>query len=406
MKIIQGGVTSPIGFKAAGAFIGLKKARKDLALLVSEKPAIYSGTFTTNVVKAAPVKWNMNLYKHEKEIKGIVINSGNANACTGVKGEEDTRTMAAVFGEAIGAPEDNILVCSTGVIGVQLPMDIVVEGIKNTAPTIGSSTDDGTSAAEAIMTTDTFKKEIAVELEIGGKPVRIGGMAKGSGMIHPNMATMLAFVTTDVNISFELLDKAVKEIVGDTYNMISVDGDTSTNDMLIVLSNKMAENDLLEEEHEDYLTFKKALYHVCEFLSKQIVLDGEGASKFIEVNIKGARSKKDARLLAKSIVTSNLVKTAFFGNDANWGRALCAMGYSGAMFDPMKVTLRYESTKGSIDLLVDGVPQKFDEDRALEIIKEKEVQVNVFLDEGTSKSSAWGCDLSYEYVKINGEYRT
>lgn len=406
MKHIQGGITAPIGYQATGAHIGIKKFKKDLALLTTQEPAIFSGTFTTNMVKAAPVQWNMDLYKHQKEIHGIIINSGNANACTGQKGDEDNAKMAEVFAACIGSEKEHILVASTGVIGVELPIEKIEAGIKATTPSLSDTVEAGVLAAEAIMTTDTFKKEIAVEVIIDGKTVRIGGMAKGSGMIHPNMATMLAFITTDVKISFELLDKAVKEIVGDTYNMISVDGDTSTNDMLIVLSNGMAGNTCLEEEHEDYLVFKKALYYVSEYLSKQIVYDGEGASKFIEVNVHGARSKNDAKLLAKSIVTSNLVKTAFFGNDANWGRVLCAMGYSGASFDPLKVTLKYKSAQGEIDLMINGIPQKFDEALALAIIKEKDVTVNAYLDEGTSKSTAWGCDLSYEYVKINGEYRT
>lgn len=406
MKILQGGITAAKGFKAIGAFVGIKRKRKDLAIVVSEVPALYSGTFTTNVVKAAPVHWNMDVYKNQYPVHGIVINSGNANACTGQQGIDDNQLMAETLAAEIGCEAKNVLVGSTGVIGVNLPIDVVTKGIKETYTELDGSIAAGTEAAEAIRTTDTFTKECAVEVEIGGKTVTIGGMSKGSGMIHPNMATMLAYVTTDLNISFELLDKAVKESIQDSYNMISVDGDTSTNDMYSILANGMAGNDALVEEHEDYLIFKKALDYVNKQLAKMIVKDGEGASKFIEVNVEGTRSKQDAQALAMSVVTSNLVKTAFFGNDANWGRVLCAMGYSGVKFDPMKVTLKYASEAGEIDLMIDGVPQKFDEDLALKVISPDEVQVNVHLEEGTSKGTAWGCDLSYEYVKINGEYRT
>ena len=406
MKYIDGGVNAAQGYKAYGTYVGVKKSKKDMAFVISDVPAKYSGTFTTNVVKAAPVLWNMEIYKHQQPVKALVVNSGNANACTGQQGIDDNEAMAQAVADAIGCTKTEVIIGSTGVIGVNLPIDIIKEGI---AANIGRATyaiEDGHSAAEAIRTTDTFTKEVAVEIEVGGKKVIIGGMSKGSGMIHPNMATMLAYVTTDVNISQELLDKAVKTSVDDSYNMISVDGDTSTNDMYTVLANGMAGNEILVEEHEDYLTFKKALDYVNKELAMMIVKDGEGATKFIEVNINGARSKKDAQKLAMSVVTSNLVKTAFFGNDANWGRVLCAMGYSGVKFDPNKVTLTYTSDKGSIDLMIEGVPQKFDEAKALEIIKENGVKVNVHMEEGTSKGTAWGCDLSYEYVKINGEYRT
>lgn len=406
MKIIQGGITAARGFKAYGSHVGVKRKRKDMAFVVSEVPALYSGTFTTNVVKAAPVLWNMEIYKHQHPVTAMVINSGNANACTGDQGIKDNEAMAAATASVVGCGKENVLVGSTGVIGVNLPMDKVVPGISANAGKVDASIEAGTLAAEAIRTTDTFTKEVAVEVEIGGKTVTIGGMSKGSGMIHPNMATMLAYVTTDINISFELLDKAVKESISDSYNMISVDGDTSTNDMFTILANGQAGNEELIEEHEDYLIFKKALDYVNKQLAQMIVKDGEGASKFIEVNIEGTRSKKDAQDLAMSVVTSNLVKTAFFGNDANWGRVLCAMGYSGVKFDPTKVSLKYVSEAGEIDLMINGVPQKFDEDQALKVIEPKEVKVNVTMEEGTSKGTAWGCDLSYEYVKINGEYRT
>lgn len=406
MKIIKGGITAAKGFKAFGLHAGLKKKRKDLALVVSEAPALYSGTFTTNVVKAAPVLWNMEIYKHKYPVSAVVINSGNANACTGKQGVIDNQAMAEAVASGLKINKDNVLVGSTGVIGVELPIKKIIEGIDLIVDKVDASIEAGTLAAEAIRTTDTFTKEVAIEVMIGGKVVTIGGMSKGSGMIHPNMATMLAYVTTDIHISFELLDKAVKESIADSYNMISVDGDTSTNDMYSILANGLAGNDELIEEHEDYLVFKKALDFVNKQLAQMIVKDGEGASKFIEVNIEGTRSKKDAQVLAMSVVTSNLVKTAFFGNDANWGRILCAMGYAGVKFDPSKVSLNYESEAGTIDLMIDGVPQKFDEAQALKVIEPCEVKVNIMMQEGTSKGTAWGCDLSYDYVKINGEYRT
>ncbi len=406
MKIINGGVTAAKGYSAYGTHIGVKRKRKDIAFVVSSVPAMYSGTFTQNVVKAAPVLWNMEQYKHKQPIKAIVINSGNANACTGEQGVLDNEAMAIAMAEELTCEKESILIGSTGVIGVNLPIKKIIDGIKANANLHEASIEHGTLAAEAIRTTDTFTKEVAVEVVIGGKTVTIGGMSKGSGMIHPNMATMLSYVTTDLNISFDLLDKAVKESVDDSYNMISVDGDTSTNDMYTVLANGQAGNEILTEEHEDYLIFKKALDYVNKTLAQLIVKDGEGASKFIEVNINGTRSKKDAQALAMSVVTSNLVKTAFFGNDANWGRVLCAMGYSGVKFDPLKVSLNYESEAGKIDLMIDGAPVKFSEEDALKVIEPKEVTVNVTLEEGTSKGTAWGCDLSYDYVKINGEYRT
>lgn len=406
MQIIKGGITSPKGYKAYGEYIGIKKKRKDMAIVYSENPAEYAATFTTNVVKAAPVLWNKELYDNNKKISAIVVNSGNANACTGQKGIDDTKKMAEVTAKELNINADSVIVASTGVIGVELPMDIIEKGIKSVAKKVDSTNESGTLAAEAIRTTDTFTKEIAVVFEIDGKKVHIGGMAKGSGMIHPNMATMLSFITTDIAITKELLAKALKEDTKDTYNMISVDGDTSTNDMVVVLANGMSGNKIIDSENEDYYTFKKALNIINEYLAKQIVKDGEGVTKFIEVIVEGAKNKEDARLLAKSIITSNLVKTAFFGQDANWGRVLCAMGYSGAKFDPLKVKLDYESLGGSITLLKYGAPEKFDEDKAFKILQEKEIKVIVTLQEGDANATAWGCDLSYEYVRINGDYRT
>lgn len=406
MKIINGGVTAPKGYQAYGDYVGLKKANKDLAVLYSERPAAFVGTFTTNIVKASCVKWNMKRYENQDKISAIVINSGNANACTGTIGDEHSEIMARTTADCFNIDKENVLVASTGVIGKILPIDIIVAGIKNVSKNVSSSLEAGRDAATAILTTDTNVKEIAVEFKIGDKIARIGAMAKGSGMIHPNMATMLAFITTDLAISKELLNKAVREDINNTYNMISVDGDTSTNDMFMLLANGMCENEMIESEGKEYEAFKEALHYVNVFLSKAIIHDGEGVTKVFEVKVNGAKDEQDAKLLAKSVITSNLVKTAFFGEDANWGRILCAMGYSGAQFDPEKVSLYFESAKGRIKLLVKGLPENFSEEKALEILKEKEITVDITLNEGKGNAVAWGCDLSYEYVKINGEYRS
>ncbi|MBC7960526.1 MAG: bifunctional glutamate N-acetyltransferase/amino-acid acetyltransferase ArgJ [Vallitaleaceae bacterium] len=406
MEIIKGGVTAPKGFSAYGDHIGIKKAKKDLAVIYSEKAATFVGTFTTNVVKAACVQWNMQRYALGDLISAVVINSGNANACTGIIGDEHNALMAQTTAECFGLAKENVVTASTGVIGKLLPIETIVEGIKNVSKQVIPTTAGGHEAATAIMTTDTYVKEIAVEFSVGDKKAVIGGMAKGSGMIHPNMATMLAFITTDLAITKELLIKAVQEDIGNTYNMISVDGDTSTNDMFALLANGMCGNEIIDSEGEAYEAFKAALNLVNVFLSKQIIHDGEGVTKVIEVQVMGAKSTDDAKLLAKSVITSNLVKTAFFGEDANWGRVLCAMGYSGAKFEPTQVALYYESKAGKIKLLENGLPEKFDEAKALEILKEKEITVLIHLKEGAASATAWGCDLSYEYVRINGEYRT
>ncbi len=406
MKKIEGGITAAKGFEAYGDYVGIKKSRKDMAIIYTKKPAVYAGTYTTNLVRAACVDWNKECLNKGSLISAVVVNSGNANACTGEIGDANNKKMAELTAEFFGVNSENILTASTGVIGKQLPMEVIISGINKVAGQVDASAEAGLEAAKAIMTTDTFVKEIAVEFQIDGKIAKIGGMAKGSGMIHPNMATMLSFVTTDVNISQEMLKKAVKADVDNTYNMISVDGDTSTNDMNIVLANGMCENKLIDCENEDYQIFIQALNMVNVFLSKQIIHDGEGVTKVIEVFVEGAKDEKDAKLISKSVITSNLVKTAFFGEDANWGRVLCAMGYSGAAFDPKKVTLFYKSKAGKIKLLENGLPESFDEEAALKILKEKEVTVHIILQEGAASATAWGCDLSYEYVKINGEYRT
>jgi len=406
MNIVEGGIVAPKGFKAAGKFVGLKKKRKDLSIVLSEVPCDFAATFTTNKVKAAPVVWNENIYKNYDKIRALVVNSGNANACTGQKGYEDTVLTAQTMASYIHTMEQEVLVASTGVIGVSLPVEKIVKGIGELFPLVDDDIVSGINAAEGIMTTDTNIKMISIKINIGGKDVHIGGMAKGSGMIHPNMATMLSFITTDVAIDKELLRDTLKEITNDTYNMISVDGDTSTNDMVIAMANGMAENTLISSRNEDYKTFYEGFLYVNKYLAQEIVRDGEGASKFIEVTANGAKSKKDAVLIVKSILTSNLVKTALFGEDANWGRVLCAAGYSGGDFDPEQATLSFESNNEKIILLEKGLPVLFDEEKAFHILQNRDIKIVLELDQGDHSATGWGCDLSYEYVKINGEYRT
>lgn len=404
INTISGSIIAPQGFYAAGTHIGIKRKRKDLTLIKSEFPAAAAGVFTQNAIKAPPVLWNIEHINNK--IKGIVVNSGIANSCTGKTGIKNSELMAQIYAECINADKNEILVSSTGVIGVQLPMDILEQGIKNLSPMLDRTEQSAENAALGILTTDKFKKEIAVELEIGGKNVKIGAIAKGSGMIHPNMATMLSFITTDADIDSNLLQKALKETTDDSYNMISVDGDTSTNDMVIVLANGKAGNIPVNSENEDYYKFKKALEYVNLYLAKQIIMDGEGVTKFIEVVVKGAATKEDAKKIAKSIINSNLFKTAMFGTDANWGRIVCAAGYSGVKFDYTKSSVEFSSQAGKFATLSCGEPVDFEEDAALRILKEREIQVIITLEEGDASAKAWGCDLSYEYVKINAEYRT
>ncbi len=406
MKIIDGGITSPKGFKAAGFFAGIRKKKDDVSIIYSQVPANCVGVFTKNTVKAAPVLLGIELLKNTDLIQAIVINSGNANACTGEKGLEDAKTMAEVVKDVLNLEENRVLVSSTGVIGSPLPIEKIVNAIKENYSKLGDSLEHSNSVAEAIMTTDTFQKKIAVELEIAGKIITLAGIAKGSGMIHPNMGTMLAYITTDIAISHDLLDELLKTSIEDSYNMISVDGDTSTNDSLIVLANGMAENKEIKEKDQDFYKFKEAFDYVNLSLAKQIIKDGEGAGKFIEVNVNGAKTKEDARAFAKSVISSSLVKTAFFGEDANWGRIICAMGYTEIDFDMDKCSMNIENGQKSIDLMKEGSPIDFDETKALEILKMDEIKVNISLGEGEEFSTAWGCDLSYDYVKINGSYRS
>lgn len=339
-QIITGGVTAAKGFQSASTAAGIKyKDRQDMALIYSEVPCVAAGTFTTNIVKAAPVKWDQDMVYNKSFAQAVVINAGIANACTGEEGYGYCKATADAAAEALKIPADSVLVASTGVIGMQLPIDRVTAGVKDMACKLGKDLESGTKSAKAIMTTDTKKKEIAVEVQLGGKTVTIGGMCKGSGMIHPNMCTMLGFVTTDAAISKEMLQSALSEDVKDTYNMVSVDGDTSTNDTVLLLANGMAGNPEITEKGEDYHTFKAALHEVNEALSKKIAGDGEGCTALFEVKVLGAKTKEQAVILAKSIITSNLTKAAIFGHDANWGRILCAMGYSGAEFEPENVDL-------------------------------------------------------------------
>ncbi len=406
MKIIDGGITSPKGFSATGFFAGVRKKRNDMAIIYSEVPAVAVGVFTKNTVKAAPVVLDQEIVNKGGNIQAIVVNSGNANACTGVKGMEDAKTMASVTAECLGLKSEEVLVSSTGVIGVELPIDKIVDGIKNNYNTLGSTKDKSDAAAEAIMTTDTFSKKISVEVEIDGITVSIGGIAKGSGMIHPNMGTMLGFITTDINIDRDLLDEALKSSTLDSYNMISVDGDTSTNDTVIVMANGEAKNSKITDKEENYEKFKEALHYVNINLSKQIIKDGEGAGKFLAVTVEGAKTKEDARTLTMSVINSSLVKTAFFGEDANWGRIVCALGYTGIEFDLNKTSINFTSDGKKVDLMENGVPIEFSEEQAKAVLSADEIEVNITLGEGNETATAWGCDLSYDYIKINADYRT
>ena len=402
MKIIDGGITSPKGFKAAGVHAGLKKARKDMALIVSECQAVTAAAFTTNKVKAAPVLWDMKVLGGGKA-RAVVVNSGNANACTGEQGLKDAEETASCASSLLSVPKEEVYVSSTGVIGVPLDMDKIEGGIDKLVPLLSEK---DTDAAEAILTTDTFRKEAAAAIEIQGVTVTVAGMAKGSGMIHPNMATMLSYITTDASISQPLLQKLLGATVEDTFNMISVDGDTSTNDSVIVLANGMSGCAEIKEGTAEAETFEEAFRYVLGELAKLIVKDGEGAGRFIEMRVAGALSKKDARTLARSVISSSLVKAAFFGSDANWGRILCAMGYSGADFDPSLVDLSFSSPVGTMQVVRGGEPIPFDEDIAKRILLEKEVSVLADCHQGCEEAVAWGCDLTYDYVKINGDYRS
>ena len=408
MKIINGGICAPKGFLASAAEANIKyKNRTDMAMIFSKVPAISAGVYTTNLVKAAPVLWDRKITDSETYVNAIVINSGIANACTKDEGMEYCKQSAKKAASELGVKEDSILLASTGVIGMQLPIDKICAGIESLSNSLEQSEKAANEAAKAIMTTDTVSKEVAIEFEISGKTVKMGAMCKGSGMIHPNMCTMLGFITTDVNISKELLLKALREDVVDTFNMVSVDGDTSTNDSLIILANGLADNEKIAcEGSEEYKVFKRNLNFVTTALSKMIAGDGEGATALFEVVVEGAKTKETARTLAKSVVTSSLTKAAIFGHDANWGRILCALGYSGEKFDPDNMELYFESENGKILIYKDGVSVGFDEEKATKILSAKEVRALVKLNMGDFSATAWGCDLTFDYVKINADYRS
>ncbi len=404
---ITGGVTAAKGFLAASTAAGIKyKDRKDMALLYSQVPCHVAGTFTTNIVKAAPVKWDQQVVYETKMAQAVVINAGIANACTGTEGMGYCLQTAETAGALLNVPADQVLVASTGVIGKQLPMDRIQAGVKTMAGQLADSIEAGHNAALAIMTTDTHEKEVAVQLELGGHTVTIGGMCKGSGMIHPNMCTMLSFVTTDAAISQPLLLDALKTDVEDTYNMISVDGDTSTNDTCLLLANGLAGNPEITEKNDDYAAFCKALNFVNETLAKMMAGDGEGATALFEVKIVGAETKDQAKVLSKAVITSSLTKAAIYGHDANWGRILCAMGYSGAQFDPEAVDLYFESAAGSLKIIENGVALDYSEEEATAILSQPVVTAIADIKMGKATATAWGCDLTYDYVKINADYRS
>ena len=407
MKQINGGVTAAKGYEAASTAAGIKyQGRTDMALIYSQVPCVSAGTFTTNVVKAAPVKWDRQVVDSGAGVQAVVVNSGIANACTGEEGMEYCKETAEAAAKALNIDAAGVLVGSTGVIGMQLPMQKLVDGIQVLAGKKAEGLQSGHDAALAIMTTDTVEKEMAVEIEIGGKTVTIGGMSKGSGMIHPNMCTMLAFITTDAAITKEALQKALSEDVEDTYNMISVDGDTSTNDTAILLANGLAGNQEITYASPEYETFKEALHMVNETLAKKMAGDGEGATALFEVKVVGAESIKQAKTLAKSVVCSNLTKAAIAGHDANWGRILCAMGYSGVQFDPEKVDLFFESKAGKLQIIENGVATDYSEELATKILSEPEITATADIKMGDYSATAWGCDLTHEYININADYRS
>lgn len=407
MKTIEGGVTAAKGFEAAAVAAGIKyQNRTDMAMVYSTVPCKAAGTFTSNIVKAAPVVWDKLVVEESDYAQAIVVNSGIANACTGKQGMDCCMAEAKKASEVLGIPADSVLVASTGVIGMQIPVDRITAGIEKLAALKQPGAEAGLAAAKAIMTTDTVYKQVAVTVEISGKTVTMGGMCKGSGMIHPNMCTMLGFVTTDANISKEMLTKAVKASVEDTFNMVSVDGDTSTNDTLLVLANGLAGNDEITAEGEDFEIFCQALNAINTCLAKKMAGDGEGATALFETIVINAASKADAKTLAKSVICSSLTKAAIFGHDANWGRILCALGYSGAKFDPENVDLYFQSKSGKIQIFGNGIATDYSEEEATKILSDPEVTVLVDMHMGDAQATAWGCDLSYDYVKINADYRS
>lgn len=404
MKLIDGGVCAPKGFKASGVHCGIRKNRtkKDLALICSEKRATCAAVYTTNLVKGAPLLVTKE-HISDGYASAVICNSGNANTCN-ANGIEVAKIMSSEIANALNINSTDVVVASTGVIGQPLDVNPIKEGIPELVNTLSNSGCD--SASEAIMTTDTIKKQVAVEFKLGGKVCRMGGIAKGSGMIHPNMATMLVFITTDANISSAMLQKALSSDVKNTFNMLSIDGDTSTNDMVVVLANGLAENPIVNSEGEDYNEFMKALNTITVELCRLIAGDGEGATKLLECTVINAKTKDIAKTVSKSVICSSLLKAAMFGADANWGRVLCAIGYSGAEVDVNKIDVEFCSKKGNILVCQNGSGVDFSEEKAKEILLESEIDIKVNLNDGEYESKAWGCDLTYDYVKINGDYRT
>lgn len=405
---ISGGITAPKGFQAAGIRAGMKpgKTNKDMAMIVSAVPCAAAGVFTRNLVKAAPVQWDAKLLADNHAVQAVVVNTGIANACTGAEGAENVKKTAETAAAELNLQTEQVIVMSTGVIGKQLPMEALLPGVKQLREALSTSEEAAHAAAEAILTTDTHPKEIAVEFTIKGKKVRMAGICKGSGMIHPNMGTMLGIITTDAMIPKALLECCLKEFVEDTFNMVSVDGDTSTNDTVVILANGLAEHEILGESDADYTVFRAALKQVMTFLAQRIAEDGEGATRLLEARVIHGRDKKQAKLLAKSIITSNLTKAAIFGMDANWGRILCAMGYSGAEFDPDQVEVQIASEYGTLTLVKDGVAADFDEEFATKLLSPNKVTIIADIKSGDAEATAWGCDLTYDYVKINADYRS
>lgn len=404
MNIIEGGICAANGFTASGVHCGVRKnkTKKDIALIYSEKQASAAAVYTTNLVKGAPL---LVTKKHlvNGKAQAVICNSGNANTCN-ANGIEIAEKMSELAANALGIDPSDMVVASTGVIGQPLSLEPIEAGVPELVKNLSKNGSD--DAAEGIMTTDTVKKEIAVEFTAGGKTCRIGGIAKGSGMIHPNMATMLVFITTDCAIAPDMLQKALSSDIKNTFNMVSVDGDTSTNDMVTVLANGMAGNDEIRDEGADFDEFMKALNTVTVYLCRMIAADGEGATKLLECKVGGAKDELTAKTVAKSVICSSLLKAAMFGADANWGRVLCAIGYSGADVDVNRVGVSFASAKGSIDVCKNGAGVDFSEELAKEILLEKEIEILITLDSGNASATAWGCDLTYDYVKINGDYRT
>lgn len=407
MKIIEGGVTAAAGFEAAGVEASIKyQNRKDMALIYSQAPCRTAGVFTGNVVKAAPVLWDREIVAHSPYAQAVVVNAGIANACTGKQGYECCRQTANKAAEALGVSPDAVLVASTGVIGWQIPVDKLLAGVDRLVEEKAHTPEAGLAAVEAMMTTDTKPKQAAVQITIGGKTVTVGGMCKGSGMIHPNMSTMLCFITTDIAISKELLQEALSEDVKDTFNMISVDGDTSTNDTLIVMANGLAGNPEITGKNADYDTFREALHYIDETLAKKMAGDGEGATALFETKVIHAATKEEARTLCKSVVCSSLTKAMIYGHDANVGRIMCALGYAGVDFDPEQVDLFCEGGGSRMQICRDGMLTDYSEEEATKILSAPEVSVIVDMHRGGAEAAAWGCDLTHEYVNINADYRS